>query len=986
MDGEKRLLQIAIELSYLRSNQASFAYSLYKKTHQKNPLTNLLDFLTYHKYINFEQAKVLYKSWKREKNSSEVVGKSGEFTVISTSEVLSSGKIGPGIQWGNFHILEEIGRGGMGIVYKAKQVSPERIVALKVLFVEKIPLKHRKRFLKEAQVGARLAHPNIITTYLASTYNQTPFIVVQYIDGYSLDIYCKKFQPSLEEKLSLISQIAYALDYAHKEKVIHRDVKPENILISKEKIPYLMDFGIARSFRVEDRSLTRTGEILGTPKYMSPEQIKGVRRQLDGRADVYSLGAVLYEIVTRKPVVEAKSAMQAIYKALNGEIAAPRKVKPDIDPVLEKIILKAMARNRERRYETAQLFAKDLENFLQKKPVEARQFRDYRKYRLLVKSCIISTCLLIVLLAGLVLFRDKPKGKKRNGFYTRARKLFDEGKYKLALDNLEKLLFKESKNKKLLRLKEKIFYKLKEEIWEKLYKSPRTENYIERFCRDYIFRERLSSLFLCTNQALRAEEFFLKDAKSDKLLSYKERISQKLKDQIWIVWEKLYKFSPKVEDMRRIGERAIQWGAFQDAQKYLEKFPEDHICQEKLLQLLIYTNKYSKAEKTLSLSNDLKFPVIKVLLNYHLEKRDTLLQNFNRIKSKNLTSFQKTYYFLLKAFLLWEKEEGNFNLWEWLSGKSERSKEISEKLLDIDTCFRRAKFCSEALPENMKKLVQEKILSYQKVFAWEKKIDKNLKYSSWVEIENRIQEYNLSYRKKLFLFQAWIRYLIRQKKWKEVQQACDEKIEAFPWLSNFYNLRAIAKYKSGMIESARGDILNALERNRWDFTPINNMLSILFENLSQPEFIEIFKILNFSLNIKTLEVHEFFLKKQARILLQTSMKKRSYRLNQKSLKSLFKTYFQTQKQSYEKIYSDKDFFLDENIDMVCIERFLTCFSVQISGEGMYRDLSKLNVRIEIRKAKSISQKNRTNFIEILLWEMKGEKRAYVRKDQIDKRG
>ena len=284
MNENQKIIEMAIKLGYLHGEEAISACNQYKIVYQKNPRVEFLHFLIHHRYINSDEAKIIWEKCKiisrrrpiQKDNSS--IRNTKKSLPQKNSNDLPIGKIEPGMVWQNFEILEVIGRGGMGIVYKARQISPNRIVALKVLVSSKIPAKQRQRFLKEAQIGARLAHPNIVTTYLASMDKKSAFIAMQYIEGCSLDVYCKKFTPSLEKKLRLLSQIALALDYAHKQKVIHRDIKPQNILISEDGIPYLTDFGISRSFRIEDQSLTSTGEVLGTPRYMPPEQAKGRKK------------------------------------------------------------------------------------------------------------------------------------------------------------------------------------------------------------------------------------------------------------------------------------------------------------------------------------------------------------------------------------------------------------------------------------------------------------------------------------------------------------------------------------------------------------------------------------------------------------------------------------------------------------------------------------------------------------------------------------
>ena len=199
---------------------------------------------------------------------------------------------------GPFIIGELIGVGGMGAVYLAEQKSPARKVALKI--ITKVAAKNQayiQRFLRELELTAQLDHPNIVKTYLAGIEQEMPYLAMAYIEGKPLDEYLALHEVPLLKKVEFIKEIAQALDYAHQKGVIHRDIKPSNIMVTREGIAMLMDFGIAKSMRVRDKRLTLSGQTVGTPRYMAPEQVRAVK-DIDGRSDIYSLGCVFYEILT----------------------------------------------------------------------------------------------------------------------------------------------------------------------------------------------------------------------------------------------------------------------------------------------------------------------------------------------------------------------------------------------------------------------------------------------------------------------------------------------------------------------------------------------------------------------------------------------------------------------------------------------------------------------------------------------------------------
>jgi serine/threonine protein kinase/WD40 repeat protein len=267
-------------------------------------------------------------------------------------------------RFGKFEIIEEIARGGMGVVYKG--IDPQRpgVVAIKVLIAgDEAPPKSIERFYQEAEAISRLQHPNIVKVLEIGEADGRHYYSMNYVEGITLDAVITKGGLKESDTAHIIKEIASALAYCHGMNIIHRDIKPSNIIVDKKTwLPKILDFGIAKDL-VYMTQLTAEQEVLGTPQYMSPEQAAGDHSELDHRSDIYSLGAVMYEMLTGRPPIIADNYSEMIVKVVQGEKELPSYYNPQVHKQLEAICMKAMSRNKEERYSSAQDFVNDLANF-----------------------------------------------------------------------------------------------------------------------------------------------------------------------------------------------------------------------------------------------------------------------------------------------------------------------------------------------------------------------------------------------------------------------------------------------------------------------------------------------------------------------------------------------------------------------------------------------------------------------------------------------
>lgn len=303
------------------------------------------------------------------------VGAAGdsEQTVASGSMAESPGR-GSGLprRFGVYELLQEIGRGGMGVVYRARHASLGSTVAVKMIRSSQLASDEEvRRFYQEAREAARLSHSHIVKVHDVGECDGQHYLAMDLVEGAPLSSLLSEQEPmEPEQAADMLADLARAVHYLHCQGIIHRDLKPSNVLVDGEGCPHLTDFGLIKVLTRDSRETT-SGTIIGTPCYMSPEQARGQSSHVTACSDVYSLGAMLYEMLTGRPVFREENPLETLLCVLEREPPLPRKLNPSVPDDLEQICLRCLEKKPERRYESAAALAEDLERFLKKEPILA---------------------------------------------------------------------------------------------------------------------------------------------------------------------------------------------------------------------------------------------------------------------------------------------------------------------------------------------------------------------------------------------------------------------------------------------------------------------------------------------------------------------------------------------------------------------------------------------------------------------------------------
>jgi hypothetical protein len=322
--------------------------------------------------------------------------------------------------FGDYEVLGRLGQGGMGVVYKARQVSLERTVALKmILHGAHASAQELSRLRTEAQSLAQLEHPNIVHIYEVGEHDGLPFLSLEFIDGGSLADKLDGTPVQPAEAVRLVEALAGAMHAAHSRNVVHRDLKPGNILLTADGTPKITDFGLAKRLdETAGAGQTQPGDVLGTPSYMAPEQAAGKANEVGPVTDVYALGAILYEALTGRPPFRAATPLDTVRQVLEAEPVSPRLLNPRVTRDLETICLKCLQKEPARRYASARELADELKSFQEGRPIRARpvgapeRFRRWcRRHPARAAALGVSILLLLVVLIGGFWFNRRLRGE-----------------------------------------------------------------------------------------------------------------------------------------------------------------------------------------------------------------------------------------------------------------------------------------------------------------------------------------------------------------------------------------------------------------------------------------------------------------------------------------------------------------------------------------------------------------------------------------------
>jgi len=329
-----------------------------------------------------------------------------DLSAVASAKADDLGRASPMLMdFGDYELLEQVGRGGQGIVFRGRQKSLNRIVALKVIGLGRWATEaHLKRFRLEAEAAARLEHPGIVPIHEVGERDGSCYFSMKFVEGGQLDEVARREPMPIRRAVELIAKVARTVHYAHEHGILHRDIKPGNILLDKKGEPHLTDFGLARLVVESESSVTHTLDVLGTPSYMAPEQAVGNNAAVSSVTDVYGLGAVLYQLLTGQPPFAGGTTYETIRLLCDTEPRQPRLLNPKIDRDLSTICLKCLQKDPKRRYSSALALAEDLERWLKHEPIQARRTGFFTRGQKWIQrnptSALLAACLVALATAA----------------------------------------------------------------------------------------------------------------------------------------------------------------------------------------------------------------------------------------------------------------------------------------------------------------------------------------------------------------------------------------------------------------------------------------------------------------------------------------------------------------------------------------------------------------------------------------------------------
>lgn len=295
------------------------------------------------------------------------------FDTVTDEVDQKSGKPVRGLVVGDYQVVSELGRGGMGVVYKARHRKLNRLVALKMILSGRHSSNESlERFIAEARAVAKLQHPGIVQIFDIGEHQGLPYFSLEFVEGKDLQKDLNGLPRAPKRCAEMVEQLANAMQYAHDHKILHRDLKPANILLDNDGRPKISDFGLAKVVDDEGSGATSDGTIMGSPSYMPPEQARGQQSAISNRSDVYSLGAILYQMLTARPPFVSERPLDTVMQVINNDPAMPRSLQPDVPADLETICMKSLQKDPSARYASCAELAADLRRYLNGEPILAR--------------------------------------------------------------------------------------------------------------------------------------------------------------------------------------------------------------------------------------------------------------------------------------------------------------------------------------------------------------------------------------------------------------------------------------------------------------------------------------------------------------------------------------------------------------------------------------------------------------------------------------